>query len=75
MGLSAKRHGNSVTVIAKHYQQFNDEDERQAFEKTSGSRHRRVLPYPEQRAVGGGPVQIQNKDKTTQNREGVTVRG
>ena len=63
MGLSAKRHGNSVAVIAKHYQQFNDEDERQAFEQTSGSRRRRVLPYREQRAVGGGPVQIQNKDK------------
>ncbi len=63
MGLSAKRHGNSVAVIAKHYQQFNDEDERQAFEQTFGSRRRRVLPYREQRAVGGVPPQLQNADK------------
>ena len=27
MGHSAKRHGNSVAVVAAHYQPFNDEDE------------------------------------------------
>lgn len=64
MGHSAKRHGNSVAVIAAHYQQFNDEDEREAFKKTSEARRRQILPYREQRAVGGGSVQIQNADKT-----------
>ncbi len=49
MGHSAKRHGNSVAVIAAHYQQFNDEDEREAFKKTATARRRRVSPYREAR--------------------------
>ena len=52
-----------MAVIAAHYQQFNDEDEREAFKKTSVARRRQILPYREQRAVGGGSVQIQNADK------------
>ena len=46
MGHTAKRHGNSVGVIAAHYQQFNADDERAAFRKTLESRQRIQAPFP-----------------------------